>query len=344
MSSSSAFIPAGSLVLVTGINSYIGAQVARELLEVGYKVRGTVRNEAKAKQYLESVPTQYKSAVSTATVHDLISKRGLDEAMKGVAAVVHVASPFHYHPTDNERDLLLPAVKGTQNVLDVVGSHEQVRRVVVLSSFAAVVDLSQGRRAGYTYNEKDWNPVTWEQAVSSTDAGVVYCASKTFAEKSAWAAVTSKSLFDVVCINPPMVFGPSAFPPNTAADLGTSLAQFWDAVSGEKEIPETDFPVFVDVRDVAAACRLALEVKEAGGQRFLTCAGNFTYDGIAAMVKEQLPEAPTRSPQRPLHPDSYSIDSTKSQVVLGLAYRKRETTFLDTARQLLHVYSEQKVD
>ncbi len=66
---------------------------------------------------------------------------------------------------DNERDLLLPAIRGTTEVLESVTKYApQVKRVVITSSFAAIMDLSQGLRPDYTYSEKDWNPISYEEA------------------------------------------------------------------------------------------------------------------------------------------------------------------------------------
>jgi hypothetical protein len=55
--------------------------------------------------------------------------------------------------------------------------------MVVLSSFASVVDLPKNHRPGYTCAEKDWDPVTPEQAAE--DGFIGYHASKTFAECAA---------------------------------------------------------------------------------------------------------------------------------------------------------------
>ena len=38
-------------VLLTGISGYVGLYCAKELLELGHTVRGTVRNQAKAQDH-----------------------------------------------------------------------------------------------------------------------------------------------------------------------------------------------------------------------------------------------------------------------------------------------------
>jgi nucleoside-diphosphate-sugar epimerase len=52
---------------------------------------------------------------------------------------------------DVEEDLLKPAIDGTLGVLKSASKTSSVRRVVVTSSFSAVVDMKKGFRPGYTY-------------------------------------------------------------------------------------------------------------------------------------------------------------------------------------------------
>ena len=46
------------------------------------------------------------------------------------------------------------------------------------------MNFKAGLRPGYTYSEKDWNPITAEEATQDSVRG--YQASKTFAETAAW--------------------------------------------------------------------------------------------------------------------------------------------------------------
>ncbi|RDA94647.1 hypothetical protein CP533_2432 [Ophiocordyceps camponoti-saundersi (nom. inval.)] len=86
-------VPDGSLILVTGVNGYIGSHVAEQLLEFGYRVRGTVRDVIKA-TYMHALfdekygPTSFETHI----VEDMAVSGAFDEAIKGCAGVVHVAS------------------------------------------------------------------------------------------------------------------------------------------------------------------------------------------------------------------------------------------------------------
>ena len=81
--------------------------------------------------------------------------------------MIHAASPFHYNVQDPVKDFLEPAVAGTTSILKFVHEHvSSVKRVVVLSSFAAMRDDSQTPPP--VYDESYWNPVTWDEAVQNT--------------------------------------------------------------------------------------------------------------------------------------------------------------------------------
>ncbi len=142
-----------------------------------------------------------------------------------------------------ERDLLSPAIKGTTEILKAIKAHApQVKRIVITSSFAAIVDLSKGTRPGYTYSEKDWNPVTYEEAKAG-NGSTAYCGSKTFAEKAAWEFVEKeKPNFTVSTINPPMIYGP--LDQDASIDhLNTSSKDVYRFFDGsQKEPGPTGFP------------------------------------------------------------------------------------------------------
>jgi nucleoside-diphosphate-sugar epimerase len=75
--------------------------------------------------------------------------------------------------------MLTPALQGTRAALKAAQKEESVKRVVVTSSFAAVLDFSK-MGPDTTYTEKDWNPATYDEAKKmdpSKDQAQIYCVS-----------------------------------------------------------------------------------------------------------------------------------------------------------------------
>jgi nucleoside-diphosphate-sugar epimerase len=127
----------------------------------------------------------------------------------------------------NKLELLDPAINGTLNILKEAAKHSAVKRVVITSSFVALLDHAKGISplqlttkeekktenkinkqtnknhfsnnllVGHTYTEQDWNPVTYEFALTANPV-VAYMASKKLAEKAAWDFVKEqKPKFDI---------------------------------------------------------------------------------------------------------------------------------------------------
>ena len=255
-----------------------------------------------------------------------------------------MASPFVMEVENNERDLLEPALKGTTEVLTSIQKHNpNVKRVVITSSFASIVDMDKGAREGYTYTEKDWNPVTYETAANKdTNGAVAYCASKTFAERAAYDYVEkNKPNFSVSSICPPMVYGPAAHTIDSLDHLNTSSADIYRLMNGsEKSVPETNFFAFVDVRDVGEAHARAYETAEAAGQRYLCTAGGYTYQQVCDIIRKDFPAkkslVPEGTPGAP-YPDVYKVDNSKIKKELGMSFRDLQTCIHDQVAEFIEL-------
>lgn len=178
----------------------MATHIISSFLSAGYNVRGTVRSE-KSAEAVKKTHSDHASQLSFSIVPDIAAPNAFDSAVKDVDGVIHNASPFAFNVSDNEKELLLPAIQGTKSCLSAVKKFApKVKRVVVTSSFAAIVDMSKGMRPGYVYTEKDWNPCTYEEAKEG-DGATAYCASKAFAERAAWEFGEDPEVgFDVVTI------------------------------------------------------------------------------------------------------------------------------------------------
>lgn len=79
-------IPKDSVVLVTGVNGYIGSHVADQLMEAGYKVRGTARNVSKAQDLAALWEKKFGvGRFEVVTVEDMSREGAFDEALKGIS-------------------------------------------------------------------------------------------------------------------------------------------------------------------------------------------------------------------------------------------------------------------
>jgi nucleoside-diphosphate-sugar epimerase len=77
-------IPKDSLVLVTGVNGWLGSHVADQFLQAGYRVRGTTRDLKKAEALKEFWEKQYgPDKLELVVVKDMSHDGAFDEAVKG---------------------------------------------------------------------------------------------------------------------------------------------------------------------------------------------------------------------------------------------------------------------
>lgn len=327
-------------VLITGATGFVASEIVRQLLEQGYRVRGTTRDPQAAAASGELTSLRGAADRLELVAADLNDAAGFDAAVAGCEYVIHVASPYTLNVSDPQRDLVDPAVNGTIAVL-AAARAAGVRRVVLTSSFAAIG--SHARPQPYT--EADWNDG------ASLDHSP-YSYSKTMAERAAWEYVEREQPgFDLVSINPTVVIGPTL-----VRRVNESYGFFIGMTDGSQPaIVAIDHPG-VDVRDVALAHILAMENPAASG-RYLLSSGNFTLRQIADSAiahgldeKYRLPGVrldrgfgvtlsriaipfQSKGTRAFLHETlgkHWLVDASKSQRELGLVYRDMDDTIADT--------------
>jgi nucleoside-diphosphate-sugar epimerase len=91
-------IPLNSIVLVTGVNGFIGSHVANELMLAGYRVRGTVRKSSQADGLIAFWKKKYgPGKVEIVEVPEMGTKGAFHEAVKGTNPTQHFQT--HLLPT-----------------------------------------------------------------------------------------------------------------------------------------------------------------------------------------------------------------------------------------------------
>ena len=267
-------------VLVTGASGFVGKWCVVKLLEKGYRVRGTIRSEAKAKQVRETV-SGIVGADAMARLElveaDILDDKGWSEAMAGVSAVMHVATVIRGDEPRDQSLVIRPALEGTERILKATLAAG-IKRIIITSSIATV-GYGHGQTSGTrTYDETHFTNLenmrwTW-----------AYCIGKTRAERLAWAFAKEHGL-EMTTIHPGAIIGP-ALDEDASISVGL-VGGLLD--NSTPALPSNGFSI-VDVRDVADMHVAALEKPEAIGQRYLATAEYMPFPKVAQTIQELYPD------------------------------------------------------
>ncbi|KAJ6494548.1 NAD-P-binding protein [Mycena sanguinolenta] len=328
------------VVLVTGINGFLGTYTALAFLEAGYTVRGTARSAAKAGDWINHFP-QWEASYQSAVVADFVAPGAFDDAVRGCDVIAHVASPNNPKIEDNERDCLLPAINGTRSLLASTTLEPRIRSVVFTSTLATVLETAKlGSVPGKVYNETDWNGATYEQAKASTDFSFTYGVSKTLAERAFWDFIeTEKPAWAGSAILPCAVFDAPIQPLSSLADMNRSVALLWQVASGKFKdglalAPRHTF--YVSARDVALANVRAAEREQARNGRYIVLGGGFTSDELVEILRRRFPALKDNLPPLKMAPDAIvkgsqtQFDVSKTEKDLGIQWMPFEQVVVDT--------------
>ena len=199
-----------SRVCVTGASGFIALHLVEQLLARGTAVRGVVRSlsggEGAARKLapLRALQAQHGSNALQLVEGNLLDEGAFDAAVDGTTVCFHTASPFWMDAriSDPHEQLVRPAEQGTLNVLRSCAAAPSVERVVLTSSFAALMN-SNTNPPDYIYTEEDWNsdsaPGAADGAFPEPVTAHAYRWSKTAAERAAWDfAAAHRGCFDLV--------------------------------------------------------------------------------------------------------------------------------------------------
>ncbi|KAJ5812662.1 hypothetical protein N7474_008963 [Penicillium riverlandense] len=321
-------------VLVTGATGFIGAHIVDALLARGLRVRGATRSLGKGDAMVK-MRLKYKGKLEFVQIDDFENPGGLVEAVRGVDGVIHAASPFTYNTTNNERELVVPAINGVRAVLNAASTNPQITRIVLTSSFASILDINRTDLPYFTYTGADWNPLTYEESVDpATSAVIAYRGSKKFAELEAWKYIKEHNPnFDIVALCPPMTFGPVVHPVSNVKNLNESNAMLWKIAEGAKPLPVSRVPFWIDVRDLATAHVESLLRSEVGGKRYVPSSPErFSYGLAAKIMTEEFPHLNDKvSQEEQIIDESYGLDGQTVAKELGYEYH----SFRDTVKDLV---------
>ncbi|KAG8892731.1 methylglyoxal reductase (NADPH-dependent) gre2, partial [Tulasnella sp. 403] len=278
-------------------------------------------------------------------VRDIETPGAFDEAVRGVDAVIHTASPVTVDAEDPQ-DLIGPAVSGTTGILQSIKKYApNVRRVVITSSVASIWNDKGG--FGFTLDETEWNTTSPEVVTKegrNASGWHKYRTSKVLAERAAWEFVEHNKgdiAFDLVTICPPIVWGPILQEAPTVEALNFTIATFREVTSTqgkELTLQELTTPVsnFVDVRDVALVHTLALSNPRAGGERFITSSGPYAWQDVLDTLHAsgEHPDVPKGHPGAAKDVLHNVYTNAKAEGVFGIKFRDMAETTAATLKSL----------
>jgi len=286
-----AVIEQGSTILVTGANGFIASHIVEQLVQAGYKARGTVRTEAKGRWLQEYINEKYgKDKLELAIVSDMSAKGAFNDAVKGTSGVVHVASNLSF---DKDPNAVIPStIAGIENTLDAAETEPLVKRFVFTSSSTAATNPKPDTK--FDIDENTWNDECVKAAWAPPPyepqrAWDVYGASKTQAEQALWKyAKERKPHFEVNAVLPNANFGTIIRPEAQAASTaGWITTLYKDGLTDLANIPPQ---WFVNVQDTARLHVAALIDPSIVNERIFAFSEPYTWNSILAMLRKIRPD------------------------------------------------------
>ena len=267
-------------IVVTGGSGRLGQFVIRDLLAHGYQALS-----------LDKVPPREKLCPSW--LADLRHSGDLFEALKDAAGIIHLGA-YQAPNLAPDGETLSNNVSATYNVLRAAADLH-VKKVVLASSTAAF---------GFIYAKKLWAPdyLPVDEGHPSTPQDS-YGLSKVLGERIADS---------IVSIHADLTVSSLRFP-------GVNFDLSYESFRERWRNPATrasGFWTYIDARDAAATCRLALEAKFKGHEVFIASAPrNCMIQPTLELVKKYLPRGARIKKIAGTHWSC--VDSAKARRMLG---------------------------
>lgn len=337
-------------MFVTGASGFIAQHIVKLLNEKNYSVVGTVRSADKGEKLKANLGSRFEYEV----VPDIGAEGAFDSALQKhpeVTVVLHTASPFFYDTTNPEKDLMIPALQGTTEILNAVKKYApQVERFVVTSSDAAFYSADDEQDGSLLFDETSWNNIGWEEATK--DPISAYYGAKSFSEKKAWEiAKQDDTKFTLSAVNPVYVFGPQAFANEVKPVLNTSNELINTLLKvGPNGAFDNDKGGFIDVRDVAKAHVLAFELEETKNKRLSLTNGKFSTQMMLDILnkhfeselKGKIPVGTPGSGPKDISTLA-KTSNDKTREILNFEFHSLEDIVIDTVQQIFNSQNKSRI-
>jgi len=265
--------------LVTGATGFVGAAVARALLNAGWQVRALVRSGSDQRNL--------RGLALEIAMGDLNDPPSLAQALGGCDALFHVAADYRLGVADPQQ-LYRTNVEGTRNVLEAA-RRAGVARIVYTSSVAAI-----GLPA-------DGSPGKEDTPVALSDMIGHYKRSKFLAEEL--VREFARAGTPVTIVNPSTPIGPGDIKPTPTGQMVV------DAAAGRTPAYVDTGLNIVHVDDVAAGHLRAFD-RGRIGERYILGGDDMTLRDVLVQISRLTGRRPPRIrlPHSALLPLAYAAE------------------------------------
>ncbi|KAL0939664.1 aldehyde reductase ii [Colletotrichum truncatum] len=307
-------IPKGSTVLVTGVNGFIGSHVCSQLLQLGFDVRGTVRDRTKYAWVEDLMEKEsHRASFTLVSLPDLEEEGAFDPLVKDVSAVIHVASSVSLSP--DPESVIPSSITGAMNALKAANRSPSVKRFVLTSSSVAAA-LPKPDQKGDEITTTSWNiesvAVAWGKP-HPHQAWHVYAASKIEAERTVWKfynqdkscrpdlvvntgkytarriETVEQTKTDLSIVLPGCNFGRSLDVVNQGHPSTSSFIEsLWYGINMDR-LACSPPQQFVDVEDTARLHVACAVLPEVHGERIFAWAEPFNFDVVLDVLRRKFP-------------------------------------------------------
>ncbi|KAL8788941.1 MAG: hypothetical protein Q9195_007057 [Heterodermia aff. obscurata] len=326
-------IAPGSLVLVTGVNGYIASHVADQLIQAGYRVRGTARETSKTAWVSELFDKRYgEGKFEPAIVEDMAEPGAFDEACQGVSGVVHVASVLSF---DSDPNKVIPqSIAGAVNALEAAAKTPSVKRFVYTSSSSAITAPKPNEK--FEVKTENWNTEDVETAwkpppYEPTRNWAVYGASKVQSEQAVWKfAKEKKPDFVVNSVLPNFNMGEILSEKQPASTGAAVKALYYGGLDKVQIIPPQ---WMVDVKDTARIHVSALIDANIENERILAYAHPFNWNDVLACLRTLYPDRTFNEDLPHAARDLSIVDNSRGAELLRAHGREDWTSLEESVRE-----------
>ncbi|CAI6340636.1 unnamed protein product [Periconia digitata] len=291
MSEPQTSIPKGSIILITGANGFVASHTAQQFLARGYRVRGTVRDLKRASWLLETTFKQQATngSFELVVIPDFSAPHAFDEAIKGVAAVAHVAVATDFNPDPNK--VIPQTIASTTSLMEAAQNEPSVKQFVYTSSIVTAtmpVPSNPTHVGSDTWNDKAvelaWAPPPYD----ASRGMLVYMANKVATEKAVWEFVRGrKPGYAVNAVSPAAIMGEPLHRSHAEVAAAHVRSLYQGKVEFLSSMPAT---LNINVKDVALLHVAAILDPKVQNARLQAWAQFCNWNDILAIMRKAVPD------------------------------------------------------